>query len=252
MMLSAHVCSAGPQVGESVDPTKIPGLVAWYDARYLDLADGALVGSWPALVPFNVLTTDGPDLFQGTTSKMPVYAVNHNGNGPAVVFDGVDDYMIIWDNAEIWQWIDTGKWSAFAKFELISVGTRTILKPQLPSSPWDPGTITYDSTGAAIVSGRQASGGLSTARVNSAVSVGNPITVVGRWNVGTDVRCHVNGITEVVNTGYVDKTAVLGSGKEIYVGASYAGSGWANIALRSIGIFNRVISDAEVEYLDNV
>jgi len=88
MMLSAHVCSAGPQVGESVDPTKIPGLVAWYDARYLNLADGALVGLWPDL------SGNGFDLTQSTTARKPSFKVTGTVAGvPAVSFDTVDDFI---------------------------------------------------------------------------------------------------------------------------------------------------------------
>ncbi len=68
------------------DPRAVPGLVAWYDARYLQLADNDPVSTWPDL------SGNSHDLIQATTSSKPTFKTNFN-NLPAVYFDGVDDYM---------------------------------------------------------------------------------------------------------------------------------------------------------------
>jgi len=232
-----------------VDPRSVPGLVAWYDARYLDLADNTSVSDWPDL-----LGNTSHNLKQLTTSKQPIFRANYNSNGPAVVFDAIDDLMQIDPNTDLWPSIDAGHWSACLLFEptAIPTGTDKLIKPQLPTSPWKPGDMGFDANMAAQVTAITSGGATKTASVNNAFTVGTRSVFVGRWDVGVAVKSDVPGFGSDTNTAYTDKTSVSGSGKEIYVGANFAGSGWAHIALVALALYNRVLTDAEVEYLGNV
>jgi len=87
MILSSHVSSAGPQTTGDASPARIPGLVAWYDARYLNLADGDPVGTYPDL------SGNGFDLTQGTTAAKPTFVASGYDGTPAIFLDGVDDYL---------------------------------------------------------------------------------------------------------------------------------------------------------------
>jgi len=87
MILSSHVSRAGPQTTGDASPARIPGLAAWYDAAYLNLADGDPVGTWPDL------SGNGFDLTQGTTAAKPAFVASGYDGRPAIFLDGVDDCL---------------------------------------------------------------------------------------------------------------------------------------------------------------
>lgn len=80
---------AGGGGGGGVDPDDVSGLVAWYRADTLGLADGAAVSSWPDS------SGGGRTLSQATSGKRPTF-VTAGGlfNGlPCVRFAGTDDTL---------------------------------------------------------------------------------------------------------------------------------------------------------------
>lgn len=69
-------------------PPPSTGLVAWQNARYLALADGAAVSSWPDAGPNGYAAT------QGTAGSQPAFRANADGTGmPGVQFDGTADFL---------------------------------------------------------------------------------------------------------------------------------------------------------------
>lgn len=68
-------------------PLALPGLVAFFDASYLSLADGASVSTWPNLA-------DGPDAvrFDGTTA--PVFDQDGLNGKPTVRFNGSNGVLL--------------------------------------------------------------------------------------------------------------------------------------------------------------
>lgn len=76
--------------GRPFQPTDIAGLVLWLAAdRISGLVNNDPVGTW------SDLSGNANDATQGTAAKKPVYRVNQVGGYPAVLFDGVDDYLDI-------------------------------------------------------------------------------------------------------------------------------------------------------------
>ena len=76
------------------NPTKVPGLVAWYSAEQIpDLANGAVVTTWPDWVDEGATTTG--NAAQGTTADKPQWKVSRQAGRPTVKFDGSDDFMAL-------------------------------------------------------------------------------------------------------------------------------------------------------------
>lgn len=59
----------------------------WWRASSIPQSAGSTVASWPDLIGYCGALT------QGTAAKQPVLAANRVGGKPAVVFDGIDDWM---------------------------------------------------------------------------------------------------------------------------------------------------------------
>lgn len=74
-------------VGGGVSGPVLAGLVAWYDASDLVLANGDPVASWPDK------SGNGRTLTQGTAAARPSYVASGIGGKPAVRGDGVDDML---------------------------------------------------------------------------------------------------------------------------------------------------------------
>jgi hypothetical protein len=71
-------------------PASIPGLQLWLDASQISgLNDGDAVATW------NDLSGNGNDVTQATASKKPTYKTGIQNGLPAVLFDGVDDFLLI-------------------------------------------------------------------------------------------------------------------------------------------------------------
>lgn len=68
-------------------PSMIPGLVGWFDAQSLGLADAAAVASWPNLA------SGGAAAVQATSGARPVVSIAKINGHPAVVADGTDDTL---------------------------------------------------------------------------------------------------------------------------------------------------------------
>lgn len=71
-------------------PASIPGLRIWQDAAQISgLNDGDAVSSWADS------SGNGLALTQATGTKQPLYKTGIFGTRPAVLFDGVDDELVI-------------------------------------------------------------------------------------------------------------------------------------------------------------
>lgn len=84
--------------GRPWTPAQLPGLMFWHDASKLVLNNLDPVTTW-----FD-LSGNGRDQAQGTAAAKPTYQVNQINGLPAVVFDGIDDFMkavaFIWNQPE--------------------------------------------------------------------------------------------------------------------------------------------------------
>lgn len=96
-MPTAHFTKTTAFTGEGADlptdlpwtPAQLPNLVAWFDAQSLGLADGAAVATWEDL------SENGNDLVQATSGARPVVDIDKINGHPAVVADGVDDFLSV-------------------------------------------------------------------------------------------------------------------------------------------------------------
>ncbi len=70
-----------------VDPSSLSGVLAWFDAGGLNLADGTPVASWPDRIG------TGANLTQATALKQPTFRAGVAGGRAAVRFDGDDDVL---------------------------------------------------------------------------------------------------------------------------------------------------------------
>lgn len=68
-------------------PGTVSGLIAWWKAEDLALSDGDPVTSWADA------SGNSHTLTQSTSGKKPLYQTNEISGLPAVVFDGIDDYL---------------------------------------------------------------------------------------------------------------------------------------------------------------
>lgn len=84
---------AGPvgfRLSSGFKPSQIPGLRIWQDAAQIaGLNDGDAVSSWADS------SGNGLALTQATGTKQPLYKTGIFGSQPAVLFDGVDDELVI-------------------------------------------------------------------------------------------------------------------------------------------------------------
>jgi len=82
---------AGPvgfRLSSGFKPSQIPGLQLWLDASQITgLNDGDAVATW------SDVSGNARDFTQGTASSRPTYKTNQRGSLPAVLFDGIDDYL---------------------------------------------------------------------------------------------------------------------------------------------------------------
>src|SRR5215831_11869900 len=69
------------------NPSEIPSLKAWWAADLMTASDGAAVGTWPDQ------SGNGIDATQATSGNKPIYKVNIINGLPALLFDGVDDFL---------------------------------------------------------------------------------------------------------------------------------------------------------------
>ena len=71
------------------NPRVVSGLTAWYAADQLVLNDGDPVASW------SDLSGNSNHATQGTTAAKPLYKASIVNGRPAVLFDGVDDWLAL-------------------------------------------------------------------------------------------------------------------------------------------------------------
>jgi len=259
----AHDARAWPSIAKQAgraDPRKIPGLVAWYDARYLDLPDGT---------PFNRmadLTGRGLDLVNntGATSKYPLFkSTSASYLKPSVYLDGVDDYLL-----------------AYANFGNLfgSDGNTTLIVRAVvtntPTNAWPTvfGGNTHKTFGARIGSstalkahfeiGRppfdgSAWDGVSIANGQSGypINIGTPFIEAGRFRLSDNMFrvavWHDDGRSGeggwIVNHGT--------SSPNINDNIGLPAAGWGNntpLEFQWALWYNRYLSNEELEYLRNV
>lgn len=78
----------GKRKGAAWTPASIAGLSLWYDATQLaGLANNDPVATWTDA------SGNANNATQGTASARPTYKTNVQNSKPAVLFDGVDDFM---------------------------------------------------------------------------------------------------------------------------------------------------------------
>ena len=78
-----------------VNPASLPGLMAWYDASLLALADGAAVATLPDQ------SGNGRDATQATGTAQPICKTNQLNGLSIVRFNGVSQYLL---TAAAWTW----------------------------------------------------------------------------------------------------------------------------------------------------
>lgn len=100
-------------------PSDIAGLVAWYDACTLDLADTDAVGTWTSRIG-----DSRKSLIQNTGASQPTFKVSIQNSLPVVRFDGTDDYVDVAN--PLLAATTLSVFAVFAKADTVS-GLRTLI-----------------------------------------------------------------------------------------------------------------------------
>ena len=234
MILSSHVSGTSPQITGDASPARIPGLVAWYDAAYLNLADGDPVGTFPDL------SGNGSDMTRDTTSQKPIFVANFNG-APAVYFDGVDDYMQ--------DELDSNLMGVPPFTEVINfyndpaVGSGVFSKFQQLVAPFKVWEF-KEASGKLQISLEDSSSVLHTATGSTVMSAGET-SIAMTISAGLVQNAYLNAVLDATQT----LSSVLAPNGRLRL--SHSGAGM-NKNIRNIMFYDRVLTVSELEYLKNV
>ena len=187
-------------------PASLLGLVAWYRAADLSLADGAAVATWTDS------SGNGRDATQATGTKQPLYKTNIINGKPVVRFDGVDDFLNV-------PAIDLTGTSGLTLFVVVanitSGGDRVLFEYSTNINSFTDGFLLYRETGNSIAAALRGSAGgagsnfVTTASVTSAATV---ISAVYDKALATnEVTAWLNGTSAGTRPQNLNNTGAFGN-----------------------------------------
>lgn len=216
-------------------PRKLPGLRLWLAAdRIVGLADGDPVASWTDL------SGNGNHATQGTTAAKPLYKTGIVNGRPAVLFDGVDDFLSLPSGA--YSVLSTSAKTVILAVKWVALGSdKRMLSTQNAGFSGRFSMVTFSSTAYQFF-------------YQNGTTASNLFQVSGNAPSSSvpQICSFVQGGT-VVN-GYVNNTAIAAAGSDggsealinAALGANGAGSGaFGNLYILEALIYNRALSTAE-------
>lgn len=217
-------------------PSRLSGLRLWLSAdRISGLADGDPVSTW------SDLSGQGNHATQSTTAAKPLYKTGIVAGRPAVLFDGVDDWLAL--TAAVGTILTSDAKTVFAVVKMVATtnNSRIVNVPNAAVSSTrfalninaTPQWQTFYTTGAAAANFTWTSGAAPTTSVAQILEVvQNGTSVIGRLN-GTQGNSVNDGGSEAAGAG-----AALGS-------STGGSSGFANAYILEVVVYNRALSTTE-------
>lgn len=178
--------------------------------------------------------TSSANATQATSTKKPTYIANHNANGPAVTFDGSDDFLSVVDAVNM----IPDNWYAIAHCELTTGATLGTLLCRNTATPYDrllwASTLKFELVNTATPA--------TNLYLDEADTVGVKTTILGLAKAGRFLIQSNNNCR-----GWTTGNPVPASSGTWTIGALYNGTQCAKIALRRL-----IIGDADETTAANI